>query len=208
MADQSVEYRLWRSNKTVRKMLVLRDYQIPRVLPFDKWIERFAESTNLEFDIKRSLNHIYEKDDGVKTLVYFHTEKKFGNNGLSKLREEIEKNNITKTILIVEREIPGKCRQNIKALRAHKIYIDDFTIEETQIDVTKFRLASKHEICTPTEKKEILKSYNVTAKQLPIIKPNDPNVRYLGAIKGQLVRITRKSYVQPGTETLFYRIVR
>jgi DNA-directed RNA polymerase subunit H (RpoH/RPB5) len=61
-------------------------------------------------------------------------------------------------------------------------------------------------VCTEEEKAQVLHLYKVTAKQLPGIEVADPMVRYLGARKGQLVRVTRKGKIIQG-ETLFYRIV-
>ena len=66
-------------------------------------------------------------------------------------------------------------------------------------------LVPKHEILSKEEEEELLKKLNTTKKHLPKILSTDPIVKALGAKKGDIIRITRKS-VYAG-EYYYYRVV-
>ena len=63
----------------------------------------------------------------------------------------------------------------------------------------------KHEIMTKKDAEEVLKKFNCTPTQLPLIFVNDPAIVGLGVKPGDMIKITRKS----GTAgiTLYYRYV-
>jgi len=73
------------------------------------------------------------------------------------------------------------------------------------IDIFKSELVPKHEILTKEEEEELLKKYKITKKQLPKILSTDPAVKAIGAKKGDIIKITRKS--QTAGETYYYRVV-
>ena len=66
-------------------------------------------------------------------------------------------------------------------------------------------LVPKHEILSEEEKKELLKKYNITEKQLPKILASDPVVKAIGAKPGDVIRIIRNSHV--AGRSVYYRIV-
>ena len=63
----------------------------------------------------------------------------------------------------------------------------------------------KHEIITKKEAEDVLKRYNCTPTQLPLIFVNDPAIVGLGVKPGDMIKITRKS----GTAgvSMYYRYV-
>ena len=63
----------------------------------------------------------------------------------------------------------------------------------------------KHEIMTKKEAEDVLKKYNCTPTQLPLIFVNDPAIVGHGVKPGDMVKITRKS----GTAgvSMYYRYV-
>jgi DNA-directed RNA polymerase subunit H len=77
--------------------------------------------------------------------------------------------------------------------------------EEAQIDIFQSNLVPKHEIISGEEKAELLKMLNVSAKQLPRIKEDDPVVKLLNGKRGDVMKITRKSL--SAGEYLYYRLV-
>lgn len=77
--------------------------------------------------------------------------------------------------------------------------------EETDIDIFQSNLVPKHEILNGEEKSELLKQLNVSLKQLPRIKEDDPVIKMLQGKHGDVVRITRKSLV--AGEYTHYRVV-
>ena len=77
--------------------------------------------------------------------------------------------------------------------------------QEIQINIFESELVPKHGIMSEDEKAAFLKQYNVSLKQLPRIKHDDPAVKELAAKKGDIIRVTRND---PGVgEYLYYRVV-
>ena len=66
-------------------------------------------------------------------------------------------------------------------------------------------LVPKHEILSDTEKKDLLKHLDIAPEQLPKIIDTDPAVISLGAVPGQIVKITRKS--RTAQNAIAYRFV-
>lgn len=77
--------------------------------------------------------------------------------------------------------------------------------EEKEIDIFQSSLVPKHEILNGEEKAELMRHLNVSPKQLPRIKDEDPVIKLLQGKKGDVVKITRKSYV--AGEYHYYRVV-
>ncbi len=77
--------------------------------------------------------------------------------------------------------------------------------EENEIDIFRSNLVPKHEILNGEEKAEMLKRLNVSLKQLPRIKEDDPVVKILQAKHGDVIKIIRDSPV--AGEYYYYRVV-
>lgn len=54
-------------------------------------------------------------------------------------------------------------------------------------------MVPNHEIISDKEKKELLKKYDINAEQLPKIVNTDPAATSIGAVPGQIIKITRDS---------------
>lgn len=66
-------------------------------------------------------------------------------------------------------------------------------------------LVPHHIRLTDEQKKEVLKKFNISVKQLPMIKVNDPAIRNMNPKVNDLVLIRRKS--PTAKETEYYRVV-
>lgn len=82
----------------------------------------------------------------------------------------------------------------------------DFQEEEGGFRITDHFLVPKHEITTKEEREKLLKDYNITEDQLPVILHTDPVIKLIDAKKGDIIKITRNSQV--AGKSLYYRIVR
>jgi len=78
-------------------------------------------------------------------------------------------------------------------------------MEDKKIDIFQSELVPKHEILSPDEKQKLLDKFNISEIQLPKIKVTDPAVVALGAKKGDVIKITRKS--PTAGESYYYRLV-
>ncbi|HYD02910.1 MAG TPA: DNA-directed RNA polymerase subunit H [Alphaproteobacteria bacterium] len=74
-----------------------------------------------------------------------------------------------------------------------------------KLDVSNHILVPKHEKCSETEKKSVLKTYGVEIKDLPKISINDAAIVDMELSPGDLVKVTRNS--QTAGKTIFYRVV-
>ena len=77
--------------------------------------------------------------------------------------------------------------------------------KKVAINIFENELVPKHEILSEEEKKKLLERHGIKEKELPKILESDPAVRALGAKKGDVIRITRKS--QTAGEYYYYRLV-
>lgn len=66
-------------------------------------------------------------------------------------------------------------------------------------------LIPQHEILAEDEIKSVLDEYQIEKEQLPKLKVNDPIAQEIGAVVGDVVKITRIS--QTAGEALYYRLV-
>jgi DNA-directed RNA polymerase subunit H len=66
-------------------------------------------------------------------------------------------------------------------------------------------LVPKHEILPKEEKAELLRKYRIKPYQMPHIKMADPVIRLIGAKRGDIIKITRKS--QTAGRSVVYRYV-
>jgi len=74
-----------------------------------------------------------------------------------------------------------------------------------KLDVSNHILVPKHEKCSETEKKALLKKYGITIADLPKISINDAAIVDMNLGAGDVVKISRDSPTA-GT-TIFYRVV-
>jgi DNA-directed RNA polymerase subunit H (RpoH/RPB5) len=83
----------------------------------------------------------------------------------------------------------------IKALAADRVQA--FHIRQLQFDITTHRMAMPHRILKEDERTAMATRYTVTkpAEQLPAIDSQDIMVKWIGAIPGDIIEVTRHSDV-------------
>lgn len=136
----------------------------------------------------------FERPDTKKAVLVFWTES-LGVHDIMRIYAEMERNNHKHAIVIHSRKITSSVVSSIKALRVQSIYVEVFTEKEVQINVTHHVDVPRHILCSNAKRDEILEKYSVSREQLPKIVVNglypDAVAKYLGARKGQLVKIIR-----------------
>lgn len=74
------------------------------------------------------------------------------------------------------------------------------------VDISKHIYVPKHIKLKENEVSDLLKRYNLSAKQLPKILINDKAVKELNPKVGDIIKIIRKS--PTAKESVFYRVVK
>ncbi len=77
--------------------------------------------------------------------------------------------------------------------------------EKKELNIFESGLVPQHEVVSGDEKTLLLEQLNITTKQLPKIKEDDPAVKALDAKKGDVLKITRAS--PTAGEYYYYRFV-
>jgi DNA-directed RNA polymerase subunit H len=77
--------------------------------------------------------------------------------------------------------------------------------KEKRYYILEHKLVPNHEIISEKEKKELLQKYDINAEQLPKIICTDPAAQSIGALPGQIIKITRES--RTAKLTTAYRLV-
>ncbi len=78
-------------------------------------------------------------------------------------------------------------------------------MSEENFQVEQHSLVPKHEKLSEEKVKEILAKYNITKRNLPKIKADDPAIKKLEAKEGDVIKITRDS--PTAGKSVFYRAV-
>lgn len=74
-----------------------------------------------------------------------------------------------------------------------------------EIEIFNHRLSPKYRVLSDDEVDSLLNKYNVTKRDLPKIKANDPATLKLGAQEGSIVEISRES--PTAGQAKYYRFV-
>jgi DNA-directed RNA polymerase subunit H (RpoH/RPB5) len=104
--------------------------------------------------------------------------------------------------IVIVKEISKKVVQHI-ILKYGMVEV--FAEKELMINLVDHHLVPKHEVLSDEKAKEVLDSYLLKKRQLPIIYTSDPVARYYNMKVGQICRITRPS--DKSGLSVAYRIV-
>jgi len=88
-----------------------------------------------------------------------------------------------------------------------KIYVSFFSVFHLVNNPLKHMLVPIHEIVAKEEEEGIMKTYHIASKsKFPLIRYHvDPIIRLIGAVPGDIIKITRPS--ESAGETVYYRCV-
>lgn len=117
-----------------------------------------------------------------------------------------EANGYTNGVIIVALTAPSEnVLKSIKALAKERVQF--FHIRQLQFDITTHRMAMPHRILKEEERTAMFKRYNVTKpeEQLPWIDSQDAMSKWIGAMPGDILEVTRHSDV--AGPQLYYRFV-
>lgn len=207
--EAPITNKLWQSREVILDILEDRGYQLEKNdhTSLEEFIKHFEgpdeRETRENIKIVRSM--IRKKSS--RRIIVFWIKEKFGGADVTGICNEMSDKDVKRAIVVTDLGATPQVKPTLRMLRSQGIYIDIYTLQESQINIMKHSYVPKHKVCSKKEKEKIMKLYAVTPDKLPHIKPTDVVVRHFGAKKGQLFKITRPSETMPGYETISYRLV-
>jgi DNA-directed RNA polymerase subunit H (RpoH/RPB5) len=134
--------------------------------------------------VKEQINEIYEKHISTKdTLIIININRLLMKVGAKEKTDEDFVNDLYTT---------------------RNYFIQLFGLENFLINVNKHHFIPKHRILSSQEVQDLLNKYNCTVKNLPTIKRDDPQAKYIGLRLKQICEIIREN-ITSGI-TVHYRV--
>ena len=135
-------------------------------------------------NVKSQIDEIYEKHIGIKdTLIMINRNRLLMKVGAKEKTDEDFVNDL---------------------YTSKNYFIQLFGLENFLRNVSHHDFVPKHRVLSSTEAQELLKKFNCSGKNLPTIKRDDPQAKYVGLRLKQICEITREN-VTSGT-TIHYRL--
>jgi DNA-directed RNA polymerase subunit H (RpoH/RPB5) len=205
---------VFRSRYIILDMLEKRGYNIDNYNSFtEKEIDTLFEQINSKVSTSPDLGPLdilVERDipDCVKDkcLIKYRLDEKFKKSKtLEQQIIDIFKNNLDKddTVIIMNiNKIPfkkTKKESNVESFiddiySNFKYFVQIYGIENLLFNVSNHYIVPKHEIIYENEIKEVSEKYNINnLDNLPTIRREDPQAKYIGAKPGDIIKITRPS---------------
>jgi len=78
-------------------------------------------------------------------------------------------------------------------------------MKKKKFNILDHELVPEHVVLSKEEAEEVLKKFNIKPEQLPKILTTDPVVKAIGAKKGDIIKVIRKS--KTALKSVVYRLV-
>ena len=131
---------------------------------------------------------------GNVLVIFSQKDKGVSDRDITNFLEAAETNGYSNGVVIVGMSKPSEnVLKVIKSLAKKRIQF--FWIWELQFDITTHRLYQPHRVLNEEEKAAVLKKYNAKQDQLMSIDSQDPPIKCIGAIPGDVIEVLRPSDV-------------
>jgi DNA-directed RNA polymerase subunit H (RpoH/RPB5) len=202
---------IYRSRMTLLDILETRGYDVEKYRKFSP-----AEATAAAASLPSLSFKVYKKTDETKVC-----DVRYANISRQKLDtffDDIDDDDTENTEVIVMMPGPLTDAHHVTSLKQYmklkengekerrKLRVSFFSIEMIVVNPLKHVFVPKHEIVKPEFHKELMESMYITSKsKFPEIKFHiDPIARCIGAVPGDIVKITR--YSPSAGESVIYRV--
>jgi DNA-directed RNA polymerase subunit H (RpoH/RPB5) len=136
-------------------------------------------------------------------LVCFSQKDKVLAGDITNILAFAEENGHTTGVIIVAMSPPSENVLRLAKSHAKKRLIF-FHIWQLQFDITTHRMAMPHRILSEEEKTKVFELYKISSPEpLPAIDSQDTMVKWIGAIPGDVIEVTRHS--DTAGRSLYYR---
>jgi DNA-directed RNA polymerase I, II, and III subunit RPABC1 len=187
--------RIWNAWKTITEMLTDRRYHVPEgtLVAWESFAKKWGTSNPTK--VRASFTELFakKKDDDPDIMVLMR--ESIGNAQIQEIYTLAlaQGESISSVIVVYTDKVTPSAEMGIRQLRVKRMNIQCFTEDSLQYNVTHHKLVPRHTICSMETKTSLMKQYHTDKDHLPQIKATDPVCAYLGAKKGQLIEIVRKS---------------
>lgn len=133
---------------------------------------------------------------GKMLVVFSQKDKGVLDKDLTTFRKFAEANDYTNGLVVVSLVPPSdNVLRSIKAQAADRLQF--FHIRQLQMDITAHRMSMPHRIMKEDERTALFKTYNIVKpeEQLPWIDSQDAQIKWIGAIPGDIIEVIRHSDV-------------
>jgi len=203
--------RIIKSRPIILEMIKSRGYNIDKYSNYSiKEIEVMINSMPSKISIELSpLDMSFNKEDGNLIVKYITNAKVRASNISSLIYEMVEEKlqpNDTLVLLVNDNVSSDSLTEIINNFQLkQKKFIQIFNIESLMFNITEHILVPHHEIMNQTETVNIMSKYNIqNLLQLPLILQSDPVAKFIGAKRGDIVKITKPS--ETAGEYVNYRL--
>ena len=203
--------RIIKSRPIILEMIKSRGYNIGKYSNYSiKEIEVMINSMPSKISIELSpLDMSFNKEDGNLIVKYITNAKVRASNISSLIYEMVEEKlqpNDTLVLLVNDNVSSDSLTEIINNFQLkQKKFIQIFNIESLMFNITEHILVPNHEIMNQTETVNIMSKYNIqNLLQLPLILQSDPVAKFIGAKRGDIVKITKPS--ETAGEYVNYRL--
>jgi DNA-directed RNA polymerase subunit H (RpoH/RPB5) len=133
---------------------------------------------------------------GKMLVVFSQKDKGVLDKDITAFRKFSETNDYTNGLVIVSLVPPSdNVLRSIKSQAADRLQF--FHIRQLQFDITAHRMAMPHRIMKEDERTALFKTYNIVKpeEQLPWIDSQDAQIKWIGAVPGDIIEVVRHSDV-------------
>ena len=206
---------LYRAYCTVHEMLSDRGLKVEKTQRFEDFRKMVLqdEDTTKELDEEqyKRVNVIAIKEDEMETYnvnVIFYGPKKLNRKNAEKLAKDCIDKGARELIIVCISGYEKSCLMLSSAFeeQSSPCFLQFFNLNELVINITHHHLVPKHTVLSDAERKELMKTFNITDTfVLPKMMSDDPVAKYFGMRKGDVCSIERLS--ETAGIYLSYRVV-
>jgi len=193
--------RLWKAWTTVLEMLKDRKCEVPddyfmTFEDFEAWI---GDADHDASEARKTMYYTIPGSAHKGGIAVFWKEL-LGTSDVQEMAETMASEDLKHAIVIHNNKVTPYATTALRSLRVQRIIIEVFMENELQYNITRHEDVPQHIICSNETKQKIFDAYTIDATKIVKMLSTDPVLRYLGASKGQLIKIVRPSDSIPFVE--------
>ena len=177
-------------------MLDDRGYVIPRELEaqqYDSFRDELKDKQSSE--VRRLMQiSVGKKDDPRAKMNVFFCEGKARTDVVKHYKTQMEQQDVVRAVIVMNDVMTPHGRSTIEQINLEgKLHFQTFLEAQLLVNITEHNLVPKHLVLSAGDVDELVKRYNLKKSQLPRMELKDPISQYYGLVRGDVVKIIRKS---------------